>query len=57
MPAIIADNHTGITVFGTLKCFHGHIILVPPGYESYIDSSSYLVEPFVPDVKRSEIVD
>ena len=21
MPAIIADNHTGITIFGTLKCF------------------------------------
>ena len=54
MIAITADNHTSITIFGTLKCFHVQIIFSPPGYESYVDSSSY-EEHFVPDVKRSDI--
>ena len=29
MPAIIGNNHTGETIFGTLKSFIGHIILFP----------------------------
>ena len=53
--AIIAENQTGITFFGTLKCFHGHVMLFPLGYLSSVDSSSN-VKHVVPDVKRSGFV-